>query len=301
MLKSYLLTLLAIMGFGVFHVVVAQDVIITFAEDTIHCRINRVTRRSIHFTQFQKEIQTQSVINRNDVRLWQRVHAAQDQGAFTLHDSPESKLRFSLTSGGGYRVASTKEARNLMIREGVVSNEIDSYFRQIRMGYKVAGQVHYLFNDLYGLGIDYQYHNSAATFHRTLDPQDGVTLYYGEFSENVHTNYLGLSFLMQHYLNRGFKVYGLVSSGLTFYRNENVVLTFPSLITGNAYGGNTEIGIEYFICRKVALALSAGFFQSTISQIKVTDGNTTQDVTLEDGMKEGLSRIDLGAGLKFYL
>jgi hypothetical protein len=73
------------------------------------------------------------------------------------------------------------------------------------------------------------------------------------------------------------------------------------LITGKAYGGNTELGLEYSLAKNFSVAISAGLFQSTISKIKVNNGIKTQEIKLEKEQMEGLSRIDLGVGLKFYL
>ncbi|MBW6536868.1 MAG: hypothetical protein K0B11_17810 [Mariniphaga sp.] len=85
------------------------------------------------------------------------------------------------------------------------------------------------------------------------------------------------------------------------FREESIIIYTPMLITGKAYGGNTEFGVEYFIGKRISAALGAGFFQSTISKIKVNNGVTTQEIKLEKEQMEGLSRVDLGIGLRFYL
>jgi hypothetical protein len=51
----------------------------------------------------------------------------------------------------------------------------------------------------------------------------------------------------------------------------------------------------------VAVAVNACLFQSTMSKIKVNNGFRTEEYKLEKEQREGLSRIDLGLGLKFYL
>lgn len=301
MFKTGLLTVFLHLGLGFFLSASAQDRIITISNDTIECKINRVTAQSIHFTQFSGMVKTKSSISRKDVKAWQVSEVENPERNLDTNVLQSERWRFSLSGGGGYRVASTKEPRKNMENQGIPSSEIDSYFRQVKTGVKAAGQVHYLIWENFGLGIDYQFHQSSGSLHGTMDTGDTYTLIYGKFTDDIYTNYVGLSLYMQQWINPKFKFYGQVSSGLTLFREESVIIYTPLLITGKAYGGNSELGMEYFIGKKISVALSAGFFQSTISKINVNNGVTTQDIKLEKEQMEGLSRIDLGAGLRFYL
>lgn len=300
MFKTGLLTVFLLLGLGFFLSASAQDRIITISTDTIDCKINRVSAQSIHFTQFIGGVKTTSSISRKDVKSWQISEAENTESNAAAHVFQGERWRISVTGGGGYRIASTKESRKNLENQGIPSSEINSYFKQVKTGAKAAAQIHYMIWENYGLGIDYQFHHSSGSLHGTVDPGDTFTFIYGKFTDDIYTNYVGLSLYMQHWINPKFKFYSQVSSGLTLFREESVIIYTPLLITGKAYGGNSELGLEYFIGQKISLALSAGFFQSTISKIKVNNGLKTQDVKLEKEQMEGLSRIDLGAGLRFY-
>ena len=301
MLKSMPLIALIILGLGCCMPAFAQDRIVTVSNDTIDCKINRVSPQSIYFTRFRGDVKTKSGISRKDILSWQVNETEPSAGntAASIYQNP--KWRLSVTGGGGYRLASTKEARQRLENQGIPQKEVNSYFRHLKTGTKAAGQVHYMFWENYGLGIDYQLHNSSGSLYGTVDPGDTYTFVYGKFSDDIFTNYVGLSLFMQQWINPKFKFFGLVSSGLTMFREESVIIYTPLLITGKAYGGNTEFGVEYFFGKKVSVALSAGFFQSTVSKIKLNNGSNTQTVKLEKEQMEGLSRIDLGTGLRFYL
>lgn len=301
MFKTGLLTVFLLLGFGFFLSVSAQDRIITISNDTIDCKINRVSAQSIQFTQFSGEVRTKSSISRKDVKAWQVSEVENTESSFDINVFQNERWRFAITGGGGYRIASTKESRKILENQRISSSEIDSYFRQVKTGVKAAGQVHCMIWENYGLGIDYQFHHSSGSLHGTVDPGDTFTFVYGEFTDDIYTNYVGLSLYMQHWINSKFKFYGQVSSGLTLFREESVIIYTPLLLTGKAYGGNTELGLEYFVGKRISVALSAGFFQSTISKIKVNNGVTIQEIELEKEQMEGLSRIDLGLGLRFYL
>lgn len=301
MLRSGMLTMLLLLCAAFLLSASAQDRIVTVSNDTLHCKINRVSAQHIHFTQFSGGVKTKSGISRKDVKSWQVSEAEEfeDNGAPNVFQN--DRWRFSITSGGGYRIASTKESRKNLENQGIPSKEIDSYFKQIKTGVKAAGQVHYMIWENYGLGIDYQFHHSLGSLHGTVDPGDTYTFIYGKFSDNTYTNYMGLSLYVQHWINPKFKFYGQVSSGLTLFREESVIIYTPLLLTGKAYGGNSEIGLEYYIGKKISVAVSAGLFQSGVSKIRVNNGIKTQDIKLEKEQMEGLSRVDLGAGLRFYL
>lgn len=301
MFKTGLLTLLVLMGLGCFMPAFAQDRIFTVSNDTIDCKINRVSAQSIHFTQFRGEVKTKSIISRKDVELWQVNNSKNPEKQATADVFQNQKWRFSMSGGGGYRLASTDELRNNLEKNGIPSKDINSYINQIRTGVKTAGQVHYMVWDDYGLGVDYQLHHSSGSLYGTFDPGDTYTFIYGKLSDNIYINYMGLSFFLQQWINPKFKFFGQVSSGLTMFREESVIIYMPTLITGKAYGGNSELGVEYFIGKKISLSLSAGYFQSSISKIQLNNGQTTLDIKLEKEQMEGLSRVDFGAGLIFYL
>jgi len=301
MFKTELSTVFVILGLGFFLSVSSQDQIVTISNDTIPCKINRVSSNAIYFTQFTGEVKTKSSIRRNDVKAWQIFEPESTQAESGGGVFRTEKWRIAVNGGGGYRIASTKETREQLQNQRISDAEINSYLRQVKTGVKASGQVHYMVWENYGLGIDYQFHNSSGSLHGTVEPGDTYTFIYGKFSDDIFTNYVGLSLYMQYPFSPRFKFFGQISSGLTLFREESVIIYSPMLITGKAYGGNTELGLEYSLAKNFSVAISAGLFQSTISKIKVNNGIKTQEIKLEKEQMEGLSRIDLGVGLKFYL
>ncbi len=211
------------------------------------------------------------------------------------------KWRFSLNGGAGYRTAKVKDSKQNLIDQGFESADVDDYFNQIRLGYKASGQVHYMFWKEHGLGIDYQYHVSSGSISGYVDPGDMVTMVFAKLDDQVYTNYIGLSLFSQSWIKpEKFKLYSQVSFGLTWYREETIFAYTPILITGNAFGGNGELGLEYFINDFLALGFGFNYFQSTLSKVETDNGNTSQEVELSDEQKEGLQRIDMNLGLRLY-
>ena len=212
-----------------------------------------------------------------------------------------NRWRIAFSGGMGYRLSSTKESKQAYLNQGFDALEVNNYFKSVKWGPKASAQIHYLFKQKYGIGIDYQFHHSSGSMTGTIDPGDAVTLYYGKIHDNIYTNYTGLSFYSNEWLIQNkLNFYAQTSMGLTLFRQENMSLYTPALITGKALGVNLETGLEYFVYKNVALGIHLNYFQSTISKIKVDDGNSTNTVELDKKQHEGLGRLDGGAGVKFY-
>ncbi len=216
-------------------------------------------------------------------------------------ENSTNKWRISVNGGAGYRIANTNDIRQSLLTEGFESSEIDSYINHWQFGIKSSGQLHYLFHKEYGIGIDYSFFSSSATITRILDPGDGMTLFYGDFSDKVFNNYFGPSFYFFYKIGPRFVFNGQISMGLNLYRQESVLIFSPVLITGKSFGGNSELGLEYFILKNMAAGASIGYYRSGINKIKVNDGSSSQTIELDKEHYENLSRIDVGIGLKFYL
>ncbi|WP_423129566.1 hypothetical protein [Gaoshiqia sp. Z1-71] len=225
---------------------------------------------------------------------------AQDDQA-DMNQPGQTKWKLSVDGGVGYRIASTKDSKQALIRQGQDPSEVNSYFDQIKWGPQFSAQLHYLFSARYGVGVDYQFHTSSGNLYGTFDPGDGVTLYYGEVKDEVFTNYLGLSFYLYQWLKTSKLAFSSqISVGPVFFRQENVTLYTPALVTGKTLGGKVGYGLEYFLSRNIALGIHLNLFYATISKVKVDYESSSDEVDLPKDQKEGLSRIDGGAGIKFY-
>ncbi|HKI87472.1 MAG TPA: outer membrane beta-barrel protein [Draconibacterium sp.] len=297
-IRVFLLTVL----FVILNITVnfAQDGIITISNDTIHCKINRVSGKSIYYTVENGGSKIKSKIVKDQVKSWKIDETELRESFQSFGENQTGKWRISTEGGVGHRIANDKNSKQNYINQGFTEQEVDSYFRQIKTGIKASGQVHYMFWKNFGLGADYQYHHSTGEMKGVFDPGDNYTLLYGKLNDNIFTNYAGLSMYYQRWINPNCKLYYQISMGLTLFREETIVIYTPNLITGKAFGGNTEIGFEYFLRKNIAIALDVDYFQSTISKIKVNNGAGTDEYKLEKEQMEGLSRIDLGLGLKFY-
>jgi hypothetical protein len=281
--------------------VTAQDRIVTISGDTITGSITRVTNSSIQYETILEGVKTSGRINRNHVQSWMKNESGSLTELPVMPGYEQGRFRISIQGGYGYRTGSTKDARQAMINTGFSADAANSYYRAIKFGMQGSGQVHYMFWQQNGLGIDYNFFYSKASASGNMDPGDGYTRIYGTMSEDIYTQFAGLSWYTHQWISPArLKYYSILSVGLAMYRNETRIIYSPVLLTGNSLGTNLETGLEYFFSEKIALGIGLSYFQSTLGKVTVNNGSSIQEVELEDKQREGLGRLNLSAGLKIY-
>lgn len=214
-----------------------------------------------------------------------------------------NKWRISAGMGYGQRIANFDKGRDNMLWNGFDQSSVDDYIKSIKRGYKIAGQLHYMFWDNMGLGLDYNFfHSSGQLAGYVSSPSQNTDTYiYMRMEDNVFTNYLGASLLSEwRFGNDQFKLNSQFSMGYTMFRNEVLFNHEPTLLIGNSLGLNLEVGIEYFIVPYLSIGSSACFFNSSLSQMKVDNGYEIMTVDMEKDERESLNRLDMSINLNYY-
>jgi hypothetical protein len=275
----------------------AQDHLITSTGDTISGEIIKVTNKYIQYKTLIGGVPAKMKTDRNHIQSW----TTEESYTMDMVVPSIKKLHFSIQSGYGYRTASTKDAEKQLVQQGYASDDAKSYYKKMKWGYEAGAQAHYLISPTLGIGLDYQLHRSSGEISGYIEPDYDIVKYYTTMHEDVYTNYVGLSLYSQYWISpQKINFHGQISAGMAFFREEAKFNYNPLLITGNSFGSNLEVGIEYFITDKLALGLKANHFISTITKIKVESSYDEQEIELEDEERENLSRLNLSLGFSFY-
>lgn len=210
------------------------------------------------------------------------------------------RLRISTSGGLGYLVAegSTGDAGSIVNVE-----KITQFNNDLRWTPSLNADVHYLFKD-WGLGVKYIFNTSSATATDLIvDVQDNQHYLVGDALEKMYVNYVGLSVSGQYRFGREerFQFFASSSGGYTRLRDESHVLMRNMLITGNAYGVNYEMGIEYFLNSNFSWGLNTAFFWTNFYTVKVTDGISTEVKKLGREDNINVSNVNLTTGLRYYI
>jgi len=280
----------------------SQDKIITVNNDTINCKISKISRNTIFF-----ELTTGSVKSTGELPLRSVLNytvSAQTPSAElkVSYTNPFQRFRFGINCGPGYLLASSKEAEDYMTSQGMASDKARSYYRNLRWGLNANSDLTFLITPYLGAGIKYRFFNTANSVEGFFDPQDGVHLIYTTYQEEIYVNFIGAMLYSEQFMGSGksYKLNSTGSFGLATYRNEAGYLNGYYLLTGKNFVTDVSVGFEYFINSWVSAGADLSAFFGSIRKMKITDGSTTTTVDLDKDNYENLIRLDLSIGVRLY-
>ncbi|MBE0673375.1 MAG: hypothetical protein IH591_01815 [Bacteroidales bacterium] len=283
---------------------ISQDLIITLSNDTIDCRITKVTRSDIFF-----ELTTMGIRSEGRLPLLgilnYTVSPGLNQSATNTILQPASyhKLRIGINGGGGYLYGSAESAVAQMVSWGIPQDQAESYYTHLKKGIYGSGDVTWMLRPGIGLGIRYKFFDTSGRTEGYFDPQDGEIIFFSEFQEHIYVNFAGVSFFYGQKLGAAQRlmVYCAYAAGMSYYRDEARLFYGNILITGKSFGMDGSIGFEYHIRPGVSVGTEVSSFSSILRKVKMTDGSETETLSLEKENYENLSRFELSLGLRFYL
>lgn len=294
-------TILILTFLSVVFLTKAQDRIITIQNDTINCKISKISSSNIFFTIKTGNISTKGKIDRDKVLNYYSESNGVDESIGFSVPAP-SRWRLGLSGGLNYLTASSSEAETNLVQQGADKQVAESYYKDLKLGQSLGTDLHYMITKTYGIGLIYKLYSNNSLMETFFDPQDGVNLLFGKFQENIFVNYGGISFYSEQYMksNPRWKWSSYYSAGMAFYRDEAILLNMPVLATGKAFATNLDFGLEYFILPRIAAGINLSYFLSSLKKLTLNDGNSTITQDLDKKSYENISRVDLSVGIRFY-
>lgn len=299
-----------------------QDQIITRNNDTIECKIIRMNRNEILFEIDTKGVTSSGKIPFTEIASYSVTNPptagsrpASPPGAMRpasptgsigprLADTgPLSRLRMSLNGGAGYIFSSSEKAEESMVAWGIAAADAEAYYNDLKLGIYGSGDITFMLTPRIGTGLRYKFFSTDAAVRGFFDPNDGMYLMYGTYSEHIFVNFTGVSLFYTEPLGRSrrLSVSAAWAAGLVLYRNEAETFQGNLLITGNSFGMDGLLGIEYRLTPSMALGAELSAFNSLLRKVEVTDGSNTELLELDEDNIENLSRFELSFGIRFYL
>ena len=299
-----------------------QDQIITRNNDTIECKITRVTRNEIRFEFDIKGVTSSGKIPFAEIASYSVANPPTGGSrpvsppVATRPDSPKgsmrplpadtgplSRLRLSLNGGAGYIYSSSEKAEESMIAWGTAADDARAYYNDLKLGIYGSGDITFMVTPRVGTGLRYKFFYTDAGIEGFYDPDDGMYLMYGTYSEHIYVNFAGVSLFYTEPLfrSRRLSLFASWAAGLALYRNEAETFRGNLLITGKSLGMDGSLGLEYRLTPSVALGTELSAFNSLLRKVEMTDGTNTETLELEDENIENLSRFELSLGIRFYL
>lgn len=301
-MKRYLL--LAFILAGLNTGLSGQDRIITLNNDTIVCKIKKVTGSYIHFDVSTQGVTTSGRVPRSGVLSYT---VSSPEASVPVYEVVKTRssggLRLGLNGGMGYLTSSSKQAEEAMVSLGLTEEKARSYYSDLKTGWYGSADAIWMINQKYGAGLRYKFFNTTATTEGYFYPGDGVNLYYSIFGENIYVNYAGASIFYREPIGEkeNWSLYASFSLGMAFYRNESEIFYGNYLITGNTLGLDGSLGLEYRITPVISAGAEFSIFAGQIRKFNLTDGEMNETVELEKDNYENLARAEVSVGIRFYL
>jgi hypothetical protein len=305
--------LLALILTGTVFPAFPQDQIITRNNDTIECKITRVNRNEILFEIDTKGVTSSGKIPFTEIASYSVTtpptgssQPAIRTGAMrtaATESGPFQRLRLSLNGGAGYIFSSSNKAEESMAAWGIAEDDAEAYYNDLKLGIYGSADITFMVTPRIGTGLRYKFFSTDAGVEGFYDPNDGMYLMYGTYSEHIFVNFAGVSLFYTEPLGRSrrLSVCAAWAAGLALYRNEAETFQGNLLITGNSLGMDGSLGLEYRLTPSMALGADLSAFNSLLRKVEVTDGSSTEFLELEEDNIENLSRFELSLGIRFYL
>lgn len=263
-----------------------KDLVLVQDGDSIRCKIVTIKYNNLYYT-----IDTNSSTTTNTIPLDQvKKYKFNYYRPFTEYQ----KWVFSINGGYSQRLAEI--SKNLPSNYG-------KHIEQLKKGYHCELDFSYYFSEHLGLGTKYSIYQSSNS--QTIrEPDYYFENYYNSYKDvyvkDEHTiPYIGFMFSTRFY---GAKKRGTLlvnySAGYLGYSDEGIYANKSFTIKGKTLGLALDLGYDYWILRNTALGIRISLTYGNIKEYTQKTNATKEKIKLKDEY-EGLSRIDISAGLRF--
>lgn len=249
----------------------SQDLIVTTQGDSLNCRIEKVTDRSITFKYIALgEVVTTLIDTKEVVDFKYKFFKEAILGK--LHSG--SSWQANLNLGYSYRINK--------IADGIYGNQ-RSHLQRMRSAIMVGGSLIYFFNKTQGIGLKGEYSTASSDL-------IGV-------KEKVNISFIGpmYSIKAESQSKKGQLITNMALGLLTY---QNIAEFYgKQKAVGNTLGVGFDLGYDFKISDRIMWGVMLNYSTGVLSSIKINGIRHT----LEKENREGLARVGISTGLRFAL
>ena len=305
-MKKLIIYILSVLPFCIAN---GQDKIITTQKDTIQCRILSISPTHINYEQ---KTENQTIAGRfipiNNVSEYYWNSQPQERKS---SEKPSTPWLIGIQAGGSHLLASTADAKREMMNFGISKSQADDYFRSLKNGFHISGDLHYLIENFFSLGVKYSFFTSSAEADFTIRIDDYLYTPYPIFvvmdcAERLYINYIGPSAFFQQTLDRNdkFRLSQTISLGYVNYRSElrsEAFLGFNAIAKAHRMGGTLGLSFEYFPVSWLSVGVNAeAMYVLPIKEVEMITIYGSETIKLEKNDYEKLSRLNYSLGVRFH-
>lgn len=243
----------------------SQDTIVTNTNDTIFCKITKISENEISFNLTQMDdVKKMKLVKSSILKYTINQNA-------TSRSSIPSFFQYRLAFNGGFSYRTSPYEKG-------ISNEDKAYISELRKAVHFGTELMYYPFDKFGLGLKYCYMGTqkAPIYIHSL----AIKADYRLASEN-----------QKHFLH----IYG--SGGYLSYI-EHLSQDGVVRVTAGTLGLSCGVGYDFLIKNRFAIGMDIAYVLGGLSSIKVSNGYDSATIDLKEN-PAGLNRIDLSLGVRF--
>jgi len=289
----------------------AQDLIVLQKGDSINCDITKIKQDYIHFTFVKEGKPMNTLVSLSEVKDFhvdyytkgKKVKEGLEVDYYEIEEPTASlrekvkahshvpNWRFAFQGGLSWRTAKTADG---------IPSEFDDYYKDLKSGLQFSADLAYYINESWGIGFKFsRYASSSSLDNVYMEDEDG-NLHYTRLSEDIAISFLGPT-LATRFLNDLNGNAFILNFSLGYMGYDNDMTLFGDFnLSGSTVGMAFDIGYDIMLSDNVALGFQASYYGGVLTKYEISDGTSIETIELEEGEYEGLQRLDLSAGLRFY-
>ena len=203
------------------------------------------------------------------------------------------RFRTSIEFGYSYRFGEVSD--NL-------PNDVKEYAKDLKNGTTLYISAGYFIQETWGLGA-YFSRFSSDNSGRITSPTDSNAKV--DTRDDINITFIAPQFLYRSLsANNKHSLLSTFSIGYLGYKDDGIVGGNSLEITGGTVGIGVGLNYDFHITPSFAIGAGANFIAGSVSKLKVSVNGQSQTLEVEEFSgedRENLSRINLSAGIRFYL
>lgn len=294
-MKYYLFFLLLLL----FNKLNAQDLIVLENGDSLNCMISMVDNKYIYFAYKDENGNLlNSAIQKAKITDFKREFYGKVQPTVPYQTKTVPNALFKkplafLSFYGGLSYLTSKIPSNS-------DPEIEKYYKNLKWGTHYGLDIGIHINEKIGIGFIHTVFTTTNAINIYVIDSTG-NVKYGEMKNDINTKFYGPTFFITSNSATGKWVFNAaISIGYIDYVN-HFTLIDRYFLKGNTIGFYYDMNFVVRLDNNIALELRTALMTGYLDQMTMDDGTNKQTINFDSGEGEGLSRLELSFGLKWYI
>lgn len=264
-----------------------HDYIILKEGDTTRCMIMEETKNSLFLIYEGQGVARRAVLPKEKIIAYH----IDDPVALAEQQYERHKKQFTARFGleGGYAFRTARFADGL-------TNDYKDYLRKLMRGPVLGANVRFNIDNMYSIGVHYDRFMSRNAAYAYMYDDDGNYIE-GTVSDDHTINFIAASFgYFMYSKNQKHRFFAEYLFGYMNYVDNSVEFGDAYTLDGATFGMGAVIDYDYMLSKHVGIGAGVSYYWGALSKININGYEQNLGKN-----REGLQRVNLKAGVRFYL